>query len=223
MTTTRSYAKGKDKGKEKRGKGGKPKIVLSDREMQAVVEIQDMRDEMAGIADGLKETFIKTLSIRAGTGIEDLVVEFDGAQFPLKELAAISRKQGAAGTNIIVLNLSQMPDALKPVIKAVTESGMNLNMNQEGTSVYLHLPRVTREHREILAKNAKTLFQKAKDELSKTANKYIKSANEAKIIRNLSEDLVQDTIDNIRYLEHKALAECESHLSSKTNELLGDK
>ena len=214
---TRFFAK--DKGsKDRKNKSGKPKVVLRDDEMASVINVQDMKDEFAAIADGLKETFIKTLSIRSGTGIEDLEVEYDGTKYPLKELATISRKQA----NVLVLNLSSMPDAIKPVIEAINNSGMNVNPQQEGTLLYLSLPRVTREHREILAKNAKTLFNKAKDELAKTMSKYVKDANDAKLIRNVSGELVFNTIENIRYLELQALAECEKHLNTKVKELLGE-
>ena len=216
----RSFSKGKDRGgKDKRGKGGKPKVLLKDSEMAAVIPIQEMRDEFAAIVDGLKETYIKTLNVRSGLGIEDLTVEFDGSEHPLKELATITRKtQG----NILVLNLTSLPDALKPVLAAITKSGMNLNPQQEGTVIYLQLPRVTREHREILARNAKTLFHKAKEELAKSMNNYVRIANDAKLIGGLSAELVHDTIENIRFLEQEAVAECERHLSTKTKELLGE-
>lgn len=209
----------KDKGsKEKKGKGSRPKVMLKDDEMVTVIPVQEMRDEMEAITAALKEAYIKTLSIRSATGIEDLMIEYDGMQYPLKELAMISRKQA----NVLLVNLSSTPDALKAVVAAISNSGMNVNPQTEGTTIMLSLPRVTREHREILAKNAKTLFNKAKDELARTMNKYIKEANDAKLIRNISAELVFNTIENIRYLEKQAIAECESHLNTKVKELLGD-
>lgn len=218
VTSVRSYAKDKG-GRDKKGKGGKPKVPLKDEDMIPVIEVHDMRDEFAAITEGLKESYIKTLSIRSGTGIEDLQIEFDGQHYPLKELANISRKT----SNTLIINLTSMPDAIKPVIEAINSSGMNVNPQQEGTVIYINLPRVTREHREILAKNAKTLFTKAKDELAKVMNKYVREANEAKLLKNISAELVFNTIENIRWAEQQALAQCQQHLDTKVKELLGDK
>ena len=187
--------------------------------MEAVIDVHEMKDEFAAVVDGLREAYIKTLSVRAGTGIEDLEVEFDGQQHALKELATITRKPAA---NVLVLNMASLPDAIKPVVNAINESGMNVNPQQEGTIIYLQLPRVTREHRETLAKNAKILFNKAKEQLAKSMSTYVRQANDAKLIGGVSAELIHDTIENIRYLEQKAVAECENHLAIKTKELLGD-
>lgn len=47
--------------------------------------------------------------------------------------------------------------------------------------------RVTREHREMLAKNAKALFMKSKVAMQAVQNKYVKQCKNHK---DLSEDLV---------------------------------
>lgn len=105
--------------------------------------------------------------------------------------------------NLVVLQFTSFPEAIKPAMKAIQDSGMHASMQQESTFVYLHFPkyvmkypddrfaimmpmyysifpflfifilfnrnylfRVTRQQREDMAKSAKTLFQKCKDELA---------------------------------------------------------
>lgn len=55
--------------------------------------------------------------------------------------------------------------------------------------------RMTREHRENLAKNAKSLFVKAKDEVRIIQNSFMKEAKER---TDLSEDLVFSATNQVR-------------------------
>lgn len=66
-----------------------------------------------------------------------LMVEFEGEKYPLQELAQVGRKN----PQLAILNLSSLPDALQPVLKAINESGMNLNPQQDGTTIYVPLPK----------------------------------------------------------------------------------
>jgi ribosome recycling factor len=69
--------------------------------------------------------------------LESLTVEFDGESYPLQELAQVGRKN----PQLAVLNLSSLPDACQAVMKAIQDSGMNLNPQQEGTTIYIPLPK----------------------------------------------------------------------------------
>jgi len=55
----------------------------------------------------------------------------------LQELAQVGRKN----PQLAVLNLASLPDACVPVVKAIQECGMNLNPQQEGTTIYVPLPK----------------------------------------------------------------------------------
>ena len=56
--------------------------------------------------------------------------------------------------------------------------------------------RVTREHRENLAKNTKTLCDKTKDKLKDIQNRYVRDLKKAK--SEHSEDLVRNVQDTVR-------------------------
>lgn len=203
---------------QKDKKRGKPKVTLSDNELMKVIDIDEFKETTEAVVAGLKEAYITALNIRAGIGLEELQVTYDGDVYPLKELATIAKK----GNNLVVLNMTDLPDAIKPVLEAINSSGMNVNPQQEGTIIYLQLPKVTREHRELLAKSAKTLFQKAKEELTKAQNTYIKQAKDKKGQQGISDDLVFNATENIQFKVKGSIAECESLLESKTKELLGE-
>jgi ribosome recycling factor len=112
-----------------------------------------------------------------------------------------------------------MPDALKPVMTAINESGMNLSPQQEGTIIYLPIPKVTREHREGLAKNAKVICQRAKDELKdihSSFSSYVKKQKKG----HVSEELIFNVNENLKYLIDLKIAECDELLDHKINDLL---
>ena len=69
--------------------------------------------------------------------LETLSVEFEGETYPLQELAQVGRKN----PQLAVLNMASLPEAIQPVIKAIRESGMNLNPQQEGTTLFVPLPK----------------------------------------------------------------------------------
>lgn len=64
-------------------------------------------------------------------------VNLDGKEHTLQELAQIVRKN----PKTIVLNMSVFPQAIPAALKAIQKSGMNLNPQQDGTTVYIPVPK----------------------------------------------------------------------------------
>ncbi|XP_076062574.1 mitochondrial ribosome recycling factor 1 isoform X2 [Oratosquilla oratoria] len=209
-TQVRCYAKGKDK----KGKDRKSKSHISDEEMNEMIDVEQMHEDMANAVTQLKQDYIKHLSLRSSAGaIESIMVELEGDEYPLQEVAQVSRKS----PKMLIISAVAFPQAAPSIVKAIQDSGMNLNPQQEGTTIYVPLPKITREHREGLARNAKTMFQKCKDRLRDVSNKYIKKS---KNHTELSEDLVFQAQLKIRELADEHVAEAEKLMNAKQKELL---
>lgn len=208
----RNYAKGKDRKKEK----GVGKVVINENEMAQLVNVDSLKKQMESPINLMKESFIKNLSLRSSAGsIESLVVTLDGEEHMLQELAQISRKN----PKTVILNMATFPQAIPEVLKSIQNSGLNLNPQQEGTTVFLPIPKVTKEHRENLSKNAKQLFIKCRDSIKDVQNKTIKSLKRKD---GVSEDLVRNIENQLKALGDKYISEAEKILESKQKELLGD-
>ncbi|XP_027228567.2 ribosome-recycling factor, mitochondrial [Penaeus vannamei] len=206
----RNYAKGKDK----KGKG-KQKVHLSDREMEEVVNVEQMRNQYAQTLENLKQEYIKNLSLRTAVGsIETLPVELEGDEYPLNEIAQISRKS----PQMLLINAAAFPQALPGIIGAIKQSGMNLNPQQEGTTIYVPIPKVTKEHRENLAKSAKTLCNRCKEQLRDIQNRFIRKAKSKD--GEVSEDLLHDVQIKIREIAESYMQEAEKMMTAKQKELL---
>lgn len=211
FSLTAVCAKGKDRGGEKK-KSKKPQhIDLS--QVSEVTNVDQMTLEMERAIEHLKDNFIKHLSVRSTTGsIELIPVTYEGKEYKIQELAQIVRKP-----KLVVLNISSLPQTIPQIIVALSKSGMNLNPQQDGTTLYIPIPKVTKEHRENLSKSARTMYIKCRDNIKDVQNKYIK---EAKRKTNVSEDLIRNAQNQIQAQANKFIMDAEKILETKQKELL---
>lgn len=215
FTNFRSYAKNKDKGKDKKGKGAKVEVNLL--MMSELVPVDKLEERCKAAIDKMKEDFSKNLSLRSTTGsIESLPVKFEGKDYELQELAQIVRKN----PKTIVVNFSSFPQAIPDALKAIASSGLNVNPQQDGTTLFVPVPKVTKEHREQLAKNAKILFIKCRDEVKEAQNDFIKKAKKQ---TGVSEDLVFSVTKQITALCLEYQIEARKIYDAKHSELIGGK
>ncbi|XP_018569796.1 ribosome-recycling factor, mitochondrial [Anoplophora glabripennis] len=209
--TIRYYAKGKDKKKEK----GKMKVQINKSQISEYVNVDTLKNQMQRAIDQLKDDFVKNLSIRSAAGsIEMIRVNLDGKEHTLQELAQIVRKN----PKTIVLNMSVFPQAIPAALKAIEKSGMNLNPQQDGTTIYIPVPKVTKEYREGLAKSAKQLFVKCKDSIRDVQIKYVK---QVKRKDKISEDTLRSVENQLIAIADNFIAEAEKMLENKKSELIG--
>lgn len=211
------YAKGANRPKHS-AKDAKPKVTLSDDELSEVVRIHSFRSEAQKVVQRLQDSFIKHLSLNSAAGsIDTIPVHVDGQDYSLAEVAQIAKKN----PQLIVLNMASFPDAIKATIQAIQTSGLNISTQQDGTTVFCHLPKITKEHRESLAKNAKTLFTKAKDDLLSIERKYIKEIQKNK--QNASEDLAYNATLQVKMEVENTVNKADAMTKAKQQDLLGEK
>ncbi|XP_053608837.1 ribosome-recycling factor, mitochondrial [Plodia interpunctella] len=209
----RNYAKSKDKGKDKKGKGGK--VEINPQMMSELVPVDKVKDRCNKVIEKMKEDFAKNLSLRSTTGsIESLPVKFEGKDYELQELAQIVRKN----PKTIVINFGSFPQAIPDALKALQVSGLNLNPQQDGTTVYVPVPKVTKEHREALAKNAKALYIKCRDALKDVQNEYLKKMKKQ---TGVSEDLVFNVSKQLIAMCDEYQSSAKSIYEVKHTELVG--
>ncbi|XP_052259709.1 ribosome-recycling factor, mitochondrial-like [Dreissena polymorpha] len=141
-----------------------------------------------------------------------LQVKTPDGSFPLNQIASIIQKT----PSLVVVNLAKNSHYIAEVLSTLRNSGMNLNPQQEGQSlVYLTIPKVSREHREQLAKNAKAIFNKTKDSLNKVYSKFSKKTSSIN-----REDEKQLADKKLLAMKNAAQVAAEKQLKAKTEELL---
>lgn len=69
--------------------------------------------------------------------IESLPVKVDGDEYQVQDLAQINRKN----PKTIVMKMDSFPQAIPAVLEALTKSGMDLNPQQDGTTIFIPVPK----------------------------------------------------------------------------------
>ena len=217
LQNVRFYAKMKDKKKDKaRDKGFKLSAAkVSDEDLNDVVNVEKYREQLDKAIEQLKNEFIKNLSLRSTTGaIETLKVSYEKEEHELQEIAQIIRKN----PKTIVVNMVSFPQIIPAALQTLQKSGMNLNPQQDGTTIFIPVPKVTKEHRVELSKNAKALFVKCKDNVRAIQNGHVKKL---KTNKEISDDFSKLAQIQLVAIADTYLSQGEKLLESKQKELVG--
>nr|XP_005299478.1 ribosome-recycling factor, mitochondrial isoform X1 [Chrysemys picta bellii] len=184
--------------------------------VEDIISLGEVNGEMQAVVEVLKEEFGKNLNIRTSPGaLDHITVTTKDGKFPLNQLGQISLKS----PQLIIVNMASFPENTAAAIKAIRESGMNLNPEVDGIIIRVPVPKVTREHRENLAKLAKQLTNKAKDSLRKVRSNAVNHVKKAK--STVSEDTIKLVEKQIQQMADDTAAEMDKLLAGKTKELLG--
>ncbi|EHA97228.1 Ribosome-recycling factor, mitochondrial [Heterocephalus glaber] len=200
-----------------KGKGqSQTRVNINTALVEDIISLEEVDEEMKSVIEALKDNFNKTLNIRTSPGSLDhiAVVTADG-KLALNQISQISMKS----PQLILVNMASFPECTAAAIKAIRESGMNLNPEVEGTLIRVPIPKVTREHREMLVKLAKQNTNKAKDSLRRVRTDAVNKLKKSK--GKTSEDTIRLIEKQISQMADDTMAELDRHLAVKTKELLG--
>ncbi|KAM9720529.1 ribosome-recycling factor, mitochondrial isoform 2-T2 [Dama dama] len=185
---------------------------VSEVTLQTVRRRQDDRGQyMAYAAVPVRHFATK----KAKGSLDSITVVTADGKLALNQIGQISMKS----PQLILVNMASFPECTAAAIKAIRESGMNLNPEVEGTLIRVPIPKVTREHREMLVKLAKQNTNKAKDSLRKVRTNAINKVKKSK--DKASEDTIRLIEKQISQMADDTVAELDRHLAVKTKELLG--
>ncbi|KAM6316102.1 RRFM protein, partial [Podargus strigoides] len=212
MLLTRQLATKKAKGKGQ----SQARVNISAALVEDIINLEETSEDMQAVVEALKEDFSRNLSVRTSPGaLNHITVMTKDGKFPLNQLGQISQKS----PQLIIVNMASFPESTAAATKAIRESGMNLNPEVDGTMIRVPIPKVTREHRESLAKLAKQSTNKSKEALRKVRSK---SVNQVKKFKSkVSEDTIWLLEKQIQQMADNAAAEMDKLLTAKTKELLG--
>lgn len=195
---------------------GQARVNINASLVEDIINLDEVNEEMQTVVETLKEDFGKNLNIRTSPGsLDHIIVTTKDGKFPLNQLGQVSLKS----PQLILVNMSSFPESTAAAIKAIRESGMDLNPEADGPIIRVPVPKVTREHREKLTTVAKQLTNKAKESLRRVRVKAINQTKKAK--STVSEDTIKLIEKQIQQMTDDTSAEMDKLLATKTKELLG--
>ncbi|XP_013994167.1 ribosome-recycling factor, mitochondrial [Salmo salar] len=204
------------KSKAKAAKGQASKVNINSSLVEDIISLEEVKEDMAAVLTTLKDDFSRNLSIRTSPGaLDHIVVSTADGKFPLNQLGQISMKS----PQLIMVNMTAFPEAVGAATRSLRESSMKLNPEVDGTIIRVAIPKVTREHRENLAKLAKQFSNKAKESLRKVRSNAITQVKKAK--DTVSEDTIRLVEKQIGQMADSFAADVDKQLTTKTKELLG--
>lgn len=200
----------------KKGKKHKAKVDIKSSADPSILDINAVNSDMQRVLENLQKDFAKTLSLRTSQGaLDHIQITTKDGKFSLNTLAQISSKTPTT----LAINMSSFPQAVDAAVKALQDSGMNLNPQVEGSVITLPIPKVTKDHREKLAKTAKSICDKAKVSLRNVRGSYFNKIKKSK--GDTSKDVIFQLEKQLQQVLENNSSKIDDMLAAKTKELVG--
>lgn len=182
---------------------GEETLRVAEKKMEKVLCM--LGEELKGIRTG-----------RASPGLVDHVkINYYDAPTPLKQLATIAIPEPQA----LVIKPYD-PSILKEVEKAILQSDLGLNPQNDGKCIRINLPPLSEERRKQLASQAKELSESTKISLRnirREANKHIDKEEKDSI---LTEDDAHKSRNKVQELTHTYEKKVTETIARKTEEIM---
>jgi len=152
---------------------------------------------------------------RANAAILDLVVvDYYGAPTPLNQMASISVP------NSQQLSIDPYDKSVTGEIeKAITDSGLGLTPNNDGTVIRINIPSITEDRRDELVKQCKAIGEDGKVALRNVRRDGVDAAKKLEKAGDIGEDNLKDSQDSIQKLTDKFVGEIETVIKKKIEEV----
>ena len=153
---------------------------------------------------------------RANPGVLDKIrVDYYGCETPLNQMAAISVPEAR-------MLLIQPWDAssLKLIEKAINESDIGINPNNDGKTIRLVFPPLTEERRKDLIKDVKGKAEAAKVSIRSIRRDAIEKAKAQKKNNEITEDDMKIIEKDVQELTDKFVKKIDEIAAAKEKELM---
>jgi ribosome recycling factor len=158
-------------------------------------------------------------SIRTGRAspalVEQLAVEYYGAEMPLNQVASIS----AADARMLVIQPWDR-GALKPIEKAIQQSDLGINPTNDGQVIRLAIPALTEQRRKDLTKNVRKEVEEAKVALRNLRRDAQNELKKLESDKQISTDELKRAQDRLQELTDRYNREMDQVGSAKEAEVM---
>jgi ribosome recycling factor len=176
----------------------------------------DLEASMRKSVEATQRTFNTIRTGRANpTLLDKVVVEYYGAETPLKSLATLSTPDSQT---IQIQPFDAGSIAL--IEKAIAMSDLGLTPNNDGRMIRINIPPLTEDRRKELCKLAAKYAEEGKVSLRNLRREAIDKVKKQVKDDDLSEDQSRDEQDKIQKVTDRFIVELEKHLADKEAEIL---
>ncbi|MCS5699885.1 ribosome recycling factor [Cyanobium sp. FGCU-52] len=176
----------------------------------------DLEASMRKSVEATQRTFNTIRTGRANPSLLDkIVVEYYGAETPLKSLATLSTPDSQT------IQIQPFDTGSMALIeKAIAMSDLGLTPNNDGRIIRINIPPLTEDRRKELCKIAAKYAEEGKVSLRNIRREGIDRIKKMEKDGELSEDQSRDEQEKVQKLTDRFIAELEKHLSEKEADIL---
>jgi ribosome recycling factor len=178
--------------------------------------LEDARERMA---KAVEATSAQLSSVRAGRAnpslLDRISVDYYGTATPLKQLATINAPEPRL--------LSIQPfdkSSIKAIERAISESDLGLNPNNDGAVVRLQLPEMTEERRRDMVKVARHIAEDGRVQVRNIRRDVLGDLRELKDEGDIGADDEHRAEGDLQKVTDSAVAELDEVLKAKEAEIL---
>ncbi len=165
--------------------------------------------------DATQRSFNTIRTGRASTSLLDrVVVEYYGTETPLQALANITTPDS---TTISIQPYDK--SSMAQIEKAISMSDIGLTPNNDGTTIRLNIPPLTKERRKELVKIASKLAEEGKVGIRNIRRDAVESVRKQEKNSDISEDESRDLQDEIQKITNEFTNKIDSLLATKDKEI----
>ncbi len=178
--------------------------------------MEDTRDRMARAIEHVKSEFASVRTGRATSSlVENLLVDYYGADTPLKQLANFSVPE----PRLLVVSPFDK-GAMAAIEKAIANADLGLNPSNDGVVIRLNFPSLTEERRKAFVKIVKTKAEEGKVALRGVRRHARQELENLEKEHGLSKDEIERLEKVLDKMTQDEVALVDVLLSHKEQELL---
>ena len=178
--------------------------------------INQAKDKMNKCLNSLANEFATIRAGRANPGVLDkITVDYYGAPTPINQLAAISVSEGRT----LVISPWEKPQ-LKAIEKAIQASDIGINPVNDGNVTRLTFPQLTEDRRKELAKDIKSLGEKAKVTVRNVRRDTMEKLKKMKKNSEITEDELADGEKKVQKITDGFCEDIDKAVADKEKEIM---
>ena len=186
--------------------------------LAAVIEdiLLEAMDKMEKAVEHTQSQFATVRTGRATPSLVDrITVEYYGAPVPLQQLASISVPEARQ-----LLIKPHDRSTLESIEKAIRDSDLGVNPNNDGISIRISLPQLTEERRREYVKVAKNMAEDGRIAVRNARRDARKTLETWEKDSEISEDELERAEKELDKSAHEQVERIDHALSNKEHELL---
>jgi ribosome recycling factor len=178
--------------------------------------LADAKERMHKSVEATLNQFGTVRTGRANPHLLDRVmVDYYGAQTPLKQLATLSAPEAR-----LLTVTPYDKTAMKSIEKAIRDSDLGLNPSNDGNIIRLSVPELTEERRKELVKMTRHIAEEGRIGIRNARRDVMHDLRELKTEGEVGEDDEKRAEAELQKLTDEMVAQLDGHLKTKEAEIL---